>query len=239
MLSNFWIADVKLFYLFFGLSRTAVNILYNYHRGNKEGVATYNKIMERVNQQEVIQAINNNDFDLAKKIFESIEDILVKINHNGDSTHSSPLHGKGMVAFKYLVINPPNTSDIINAWTHDSTNRGWDYFIGGTTFDDEKINADFKALKFGENKVHIQHTKEKNEPSGTKWIVLSMDTPSLKEYKAVYVSTETKTIDVDGVPSLYPVAFYNGKDLFEGCYVYSHDVKVVTAIDEFKTVVIK
>lgn len=68
-LSNFWLRDYQLYSMVTGLARTAVSIL-----ANSTAKKDFNaEIMALVDIKEVQKAINDNDFDLAKKNWDKIK----------------------------------------------------------------------------------------------------------------------------------------------------------------------
>jgi hypothetical protein len=234
VLSNFWIKDIKLFYLFFGLARTAINILVN-HKAKEDTVFT--RLWAAVTKEEVITAINNNDFMAAKNIFERIEGILQECDYKKDGTClTDPLHDTGLTAFKYLVMNPPQVDDVIHMWTTTNYNVGWYEWVRCNNFNTTQINNDFKKLTLGKNRIGIH--KVDCEPEGTKYKIINTLTPSLKGMKAVYVPTNVINVVVDGCDAMYPVVFFDGKNELKDNYVFTSDVKKVIRRKLFKNVII-
>ncbi len=89
-LSNFWLYNHTLMHLMFGLVRQAVSYTVNGRAGD---------IMALVNQEDIVRAINNNDFDLAMSNFKK----LIPLFEELEWSDSLPMNRTTIVPFLYLV----------------------------------------------------------------------------------------------------------------------------------------
>ena len=130
-ISNFWLRSYPLFGFVMGLSRLAVNILAN---GNEY----YNAIMEKVNEEDIRKAINENDFELAYSNFNKIEETLLEMIDGSAEQYSHPFSRKTMPMFKHLVkVGIDKYWDkkkVLQHWRNRGGGNGWgdflDYVIG-------------------------------------------------------------------------------------------------------------
>jgi hypothetical protein len=102
-LSNFWLNNYQLFGLAFGLARQAVEVaanihLYEYQLKTK---SPYRIILESINRDDIISAINNNDYKLAKRNFDKIKKYLVEMS--ASNTDRYPLSKMNIEAFEYFA----------------------------------------------------------------------------------------------------------------------------------------
>jgi hypothetical protein len=100
--SNFWLRSYELFSLTFGLARLAIEIgltIYAYEKANKKR-HPYRILLRLCTKKNIEIAINNNDFDLAKKNFDKIKHILCKMT--GYSGHY-PIADDNLADFEYFV----------------------------------------------------------------------------------------------------------------------------------------
>ena len=226
VLSNFWVSDIRLFYLFFGLARTAVNILYNHYTNTGTHLDILGELWKNINKNDVIEAINENDFNLAKKIFDEIAPILNCWSSIIGGIHTFPLADHGLAGFKYVCMNPIDTSNIIENWINPKQNHGWSLHLNGLSLDEDKIEKDWKNLKVGKNIISNSHVKNMYKPSGTYYSVLNKkpETPLING-KSVYGNIKTRRVVVDGKKALAPVTFFDGQNAIEGCFAFCHDIK--------------
>ncbi len=117
-LSNYWLRSPVSTSLVFGLARHAVDIvLNNLDRG----------LMELVNYEEVVLAINSNDEALARANFDRIKEYLVgtvSAVENEQIGFRYPLDGNNLATFEKLSLEPDkyfsgDTGDIMAQW-HNS-----------------------------------------------------------------------------------------------------------------------
>jgi hypothetical protein len=73
-LSNFWLRSCQLTSFVFSLSRLAVHLV----RESKPDNDYVKALFDAVKREDVVKAINNNDFDLAMENFKAIEEILLE-----------------------------------------------------------------------------------------------------------------------------------------------------------------
>lgn len=117
-LSNFWLRDYALMSMVFGLVRQAILIVW---KSNEEH--DYAKeLMSMVNIDDVRNAINNNDRELALKNFNKIKDFMIEIGRSQRDTPDVLSHTT-MEDFEYFISKPiehwfPST-DIVGAWLKD------------------------------------------------------------------------------------------------------------------------
>lgn len=89
-LSNFWLYNHTLMHLMFGLVRQAVNYLGNGKR---------DEILALVNKEDIIKAINENDFDLAMSNFKKLIPLFNQMKISG----TYPMTKTTIIPFLYLV----------------------------------------------------------------------------------------------------------------------------------------
>jgi hypothetical protein len=99
-LSNFWLRDYQLFSLVTGLARTAVSILANTTKENNY----YDDIMKLVDMKDIQKAINDNDYDMAKKNWNKIKKWLIEnVDDNKNMNYSSPIQRDTIKLFDYFI----------------------------------------------------------------------------------------------------------------------------------------
>lgn len=89
-LSNFWLYNHTLMHLMFGLVRQAVSYLGNGKR---------DEILALVNREDIVRAINENDFDLAMSNFKKLIPLFNQIDGSG----TFPMTKASIIPFLYLV----------------------------------------------------------------------------------------------------------------------------------------
>lgn len=89
-LSNFWLDSYTLGHFVLGMSRYAVMVYLN---------GLYDKVVGMVNEQDIITAINNNDFDLAFANFKKLIPLFMDTPYNG----AYPLTTETLPGFLHLV----------------------------------------------------------------------------------------------------------------------------------------
>lgn len=134
-LSNFWLWSYPLMSLVMGLTRLAVNVLYT----STTGSMTYNsalraydsappkwdperKLLESINQEEIITAINTNDFNLALKNYAKLKE-FISLHHGvgntglyAESTYNPG--GGSLDRFDYFV-EMVEKHGLKHFWNHD------------------------------------------------------------------------------------------------------------------------
>ena len=132
-LSNFWLQSYPLMSLVFGLVRFAVTIGYNIVTEERESgeESEYRSILRQVKRIDVVRAINRNDFELAKKNFDKIKNLLVEIVGDGNSHY--PLYKSNLAQFEYFVkkgIGYWFKQDPLTHWLalNEGHGKGWESF---------------------------------------------------------------------------------------------------------------
>jgi len=128
VLSNFWMASPALMSLFTGLSRFAVNIMGEYLMKTNStfhlaGKKAWNWLNKEENILNLRVAIDENEFNLAKNIYDDIIEPIFeeyKFNHGLDMPLSTLLH---RLVFKYVAMN----GGYEKFWTSDKLKKNWTY----------------------------------------------------------------------------------------------------------------
>ncbi len=137
VLSNFWLKNYSMFSMMFGFARLAVQVLGS--SDEEEDFAS--KLIELVNEEDVRDAINNNDWDLAYKNFKKIEEYLISIiptNHENTMNMRTYefLDENNIDAFKYFIENYDEVSkkyfikDSFGHWLNSRIDHGRSYDLG-------------------------------------------------------------------------------------------------------------
>jgi len=123
-LSNFWLINYQMMSFVFGMARFAYIISVNDLVYPEKKYGKY--ILSLVDQEDVIEAINNNDFDLAYKNFKKVEDVIVElagVNCNG----RYPLNATTIKQFHHFVKKG------IKYWFKDDPMKHWLAHPNGST----------------------------------------------------------------------------------------------------------
>lgn len=116
-LSNFWLNSYTLGHFVLGMARYAVMVHMN---------GMYDRVVAMVDEKDIVNAINNNDFDLALSNFKKLIPLFLDTPNNG----AYPLCQDTLPGFFYLVEN--GYKDFIphgvENWLFLSTN--WDSRVG-------------------------------------------------------------------------------------------------------------
>lgn len=153
-LSNFWLREYTLMSFVMGLSRQAVSIVYN-------SSTTYDyagELMSLVNIEDVRNAINNNDKELALMNFNKIKEFLVMIGmDNRDDYVFDTISLMTMPSLEYFLSKDVDywfpSKDIIGNWmrlytspfTSGETNVGIEKFLTGRVA--KELTAEMKKVK--------------------------------------------------------------------------------------------
>ena len=129
-LSNFWLRSYQLMSMVMGISRLAVHLVEQSTPENDYVKALF----DAVKREDVIKAINENDFDLALANWKSIEDILYEAC--GTNFGNYPLNAKYRNAFYFFVNKGVDfwfEKDVVNHWTKapEGHGTGWESFLSG------------------------------------------------------------------------------------------------------------
>lgn len=129
VLSNFWLKHYVLMSMVFGLTRLGISFAMD----EKES----KRLMELVKEEDIRNAINNNDFDLAKANFEKIKPLIEEVSGINQS-----LHKGNLAAFDYVVckgIGHWIKGDPLKHWTEVGAagfnahgRYGWESFLALT-----------------------------------------------------------------------------------------------------------
>lgn len=134
VLSNFWMKNYVLFSLVFGTARfaadIAITIFEDEERNGKE--SEFSKLFDLVDRKDVVEAINNNDRELALKNFYKIKNYLVRIAAPC-SDHPNPLGTPyRMRCFEKFIekdISEWFTEEPFHHWTETyRTGYGWENY---------------------------------------------------------------------------------------------------------------
>jgi hypothetical protein len=122
-LSNFWLKSYQLMSFVLGLARETVSIVKQEHE---------EKFFKAVSVQDIILAINTNDFDLALYNFKQFIPIITELVP--DSQEQFPLNGKDMDDFLWFVdkgIDYFFTTEPMKHWLNlkEGHGIGWENFI--------------------------------------------------------------------------------------------------------------
>ena len=149
-LSNFWMRSYQLFSFVLGLSRQTVEMVYQSTKENDYVTA----LLSAVPREDVIRAIQKNDFDLAYQNFKKIQPILEMITPVNESEKSGwynqhwPLCSGNIKSFLFFVKMVKEKGlkywfpqDPLTHWCclGDGHGRGWESFLNGRV--KKKLNA--------------------------------------------------------------------------------------------------
>lgn len=111
-LSNFWLNSYTLMSLATSLARLAVLIVYDTEK-NKNTVER--QILDAVTQYDIIKAINENDFDIAKANFDKIKNILAQACDPEEIEVMDSWTRTTVKRKKYTYQDPPFTTETLTA----------------------------------------------------------------------------------------------------------------------------
>lgn len=150
-LSNFWLKAYPLMSFVFALSRMAMDIINSSTKKDN----FVKEIMDSVDINDIRNAINNNDFDLALNNFSKIKPILERI-----ATSQHPLHADNMKNFLYFVGKVKKDGleywfkkDPVEYWCDvaegNGRGNGWERFLVGEVSDDmaKSVSKKSKIIK--------------------------------------------------------------------------------------------
>ena len=132
VLSNFWLQNYVLMSMAYGLVRLGINMF--------ALPEAREALMAAVTEENIRNAINNNDFELAMKNFKKIKPIIEKF-----STSNHSLHRSNLKAFNHFVcrgIKKWFKGDPLKHWTSPTWSSqgglGWESFLEGIVEQDMK-----------------------------------------------------------------------------------------------------
>jgi hypothetical protein len=128
-LSNFWIKSYHLMSLILGLTRLSFCIAASTNEKEHE---EYNKLISLVDFKDVQEAINTNNYILAKNIFLKIEKILCSIGDQHPFDY--PINTDTLNSFKQFILDgyeKYTNKDVIQGWleTPEGHVQGWEQFL--------------------------------------------------------------------------------------------------------------
>lgn len=132
-LSNFWLKDYVVLSFVFGIARQAILAVADGHA---------KEFMDAVNMKDVVNAINNNDYELALKNFNKMVKVLVKITP--DYQEAYPLGKDNLKQFRHFFEKGLDywfKGDIFTNWVYDTKyvgKRGISNFLSTVVNEDIK-----------------------------------------------------------------------------------------------------
>lgn len=142
-LSNFWLRSYQLMSLVTGLCRMACQMI---EQSTKE--SDYVKALtDAVPREDVIKAVQDNDFDLAMRNFRKIQPILEAAVDDGGYNHNNyPISKQYMKEWYYFVkmgMDHWFTFDTLQHWVKlpEGHGTGWENFLSTT------VNSQMKSVK--------------------------------------------------------------------------------------------
>lgn len=139
-LSNFWLKSYMMMSLFTGLARYAVIVASECV--NDESLLK--EIYSRVSPEEVRDAINNNDFNLARDIFLRMEDFY-EVTSEADKNHF-PLNTVTIPHFKQMIVEKYiQEDDVLESWGSDRE-YGWESLCSKRFPFDDDVNKNFLEM---------------------------------------------------------------------------------------------
>jgi len=162
-LSNFWLRSYQLMSLVTGLCRMACHLAEQSTDGNN-----YVKALDdAVSREDVIKAVQENDFDLAYDNFKKIEPILLAAA--GTNYHNYPISNDNIKAFHYFVKRGMDhwfSFDSLQHWIKlpEGHGTGFESFLSSAVGSDlrnyKETPIDLNELKAAPNHGKIQVKKE-------------------------------------------------------------------------------
>lgn len=136
-LSNFWLKSSQLASLVMGLGRMAIHLTEQSTDGNDYLKA----IRETVSQDDIVKAINHNDFELAYKNFEKLTPIILEAA--GNNTNSYPINQLNIKEFHHFVklgMDYWFKEHPLTYWCEKYTGQGWEHFMSTNVKQDIESN---------------------------------------------------------------------------------------------------
>lgn len=139
-LSNFWLLSYPLMSLVTGLCRLAVHLVSESNEHNDYVKALF----DAVSREDIVKAVNENDFDLAMKNFEAIAPILIMAAGDYNNGYWPLTSTAGIKRFKHFVFRIREKGlgywfkdDALTHWIGHYTNLGgWEKYVANVvTFD--------------------------------------------------------------------------------------------------------
>ena len=158
-LSNFWLQSYQLMSFVMGLARMAVHIVQQSTPTN-DYVGALNAA---VNRDDIIKAINNNDFDLAYSNFLKIEPILLEATGNNNENY--PICKTNIDSFHWFIARGFNhffTEDPFAHWIKlpEGHGTGWETFLNNVVSSDMKKTLSEKIGEFRKSIKKLRESKQ-------------------------------------------------------------------------------
>jgi hypothetical protein len=155
-LSNFWLRSYQLMSFVTGLCRFAVHCVSESTPENDYVKALFNA----VKREDIVKAINNNDFDLAMKNFKKLEQFFIDAADEGTGHDFYPLRKRTLKYFHHFVTRIQQKG--IEYWFPDDPMTHWcghyDQLGGWENFCDGKIYNDLSKYS-----IDLANGKKKKE----------------------------------------------------------------------------
>lgn len=161
-LSNFWLHSYQLMSFVMGMSRMAVMIVAESTPSNNIA----RKIMESVNKQDIIDAIQNNDFALAYSNWLKIEDIILEITTDVDD-YSFPINPTNIQHFHWFIKKGMYywfNHDSFKHWVNlpEGHDKGWESFLDHRVYRDMNSTRNAKTSKEVSDRISYVKNSTKN-----------------------------------------------------------------------------
>lgn len=210
-LSNFWLRSYQLMSFVTGLCRFTAHLVEQSTENNDYVKALF----DTVKRDDIIRAINNNDFDLALKNFKAIVPIIEVAA--GTNSQSYPLTRGYINSFYYFInkgVDHWFEKDVMKHWVAapDGHGTGWEAFLTGRVFTEFRNSiektpfnlkppvrpTDWKDLKANEqyNKDYREYTKaytEAMDPKRYDVLIMEVKDPTAKPAPVVAAEVEVMT----------------------------------------------
>ena len=192
-LSNFWLKSYQLMSFVMGMARFAVVLVADTTKEDDYAGA----LLSAVNRDDIINAIQNNDFALAYSNFLKIEDIICEIA--GENHYDYPLDTNTIKAFHWFVkkgINYWSKQDPFQHWINlgEGHGKGWESFLRNRVREETNIaTAQCRELEFLLSGIKANRAKTEKELKA-----------QLKALKALEGEAKIKAIKTV-VPTVAPV----------------------------------
>ena len=150
-LSNFWLRSYPLMSLVMSLSRFAVQVVSESTKENDYVKAFF----DAVSRDDIVKAVNENDFDLAMKNFKAIQPIWLMATNQGHDSFRPIGSDRMMTAFLHFVSRIQEKgleywfpAETLKHWTGQYNSKGgWENFLTKTVVPDlERWEASQKAV---------------------------------------------------------------------------------------------
>src|ERR1035437_500862 len=170
-LSNFWLRSYQLMSMVMGITRLAVQLVEQSTPDNDYVKALF----DAVNRNDVIKAINENDFELALANFKKIENILYEACESNWGNY--PFSAKYANPFRYFVnkgVDHWFEKDVVNHWMNapEGHGSGWESFLAGRVTTELRqsmkkesfnLNPPRRPISYIDNDAYVKYDGELRE----------------------------------------------------------------------------